>query len=158
MARAEQLPLRDGSVCLVTSLDVIEHLDDDVVGLQEYRRVLEHGAVLVVAVPAYSWAWSDHDVALGQRRRYTRRSLRRSLESAGFTVERVTYFHAWLVVPAFVVRRTPLGRLLGSSAEEASFVGPRTNAALHLLEEAERRLLRRIDLPMGLSVLATARR
>ena len=29
--------------------------------------------LVVVAVPAYLWAWSDHDVRLGHRRRYTRR-------------------------------------------------------------------------------------
>ena len=157
-ARAEDLPFADGSFRASTSLDVIEHLDDDVAGLREYRRVVADGGLVVVAVPAYRWAWSDHDVALGHRRRYTKGSLRRSVEAAGLRVERVTYFHSWLVPPALVLRRTPVGRLLKGSAEEASFVSPRVNALLRAVAEVERRVLRRIDLPLGLSVLAVARR
>lgn len=157
-SRAEDLPFGDGSFDVVTSLDVIEHLDDDVVGLREYRRVLAPGGRVIVAVPAYRWAWSDHDVALGHRRRYTKRSLRLAVATAGFTVERVTYFHSWLVPPALVLRRTPAGRLLKGPAEEASFVGPRVNRALGRISAAERHLLGRIDLPFGLSVLAVAHR
>ena len=157
-AAAEFVPLRTAIAGCVVSLDVIEHLDDDVAGLREYRRVVEDGGLVVVAVPAYRWAWSDHDVALGHRRRYTRRSLRRALEAAGLKVERTTYFHSWLVPPAFVLRRTPARRLVKGSAEEASFVGPRVNALLRFVAETERRVLGRVDLPVGLSVLATARR
>lgn len=157
-SRAEALPFADGAFRVITSLDVIEHLDDDVVGLREYRRVLAEGGLVVLAVPAYRWAWSDHDVALGHRRRYTAPELRRALEASGFTVERVTYFHSWLVPPALVLRRTPLRRLLRGSAEEASFVGPRVNAVLRAVSGAERLALGRTDLPFGLSVLAVARR
>lgn len=157
-SRAEHLPFADRSFRAVTSLDVIEHLDDDVAALREYRRVVEEDGLVIVAVPAYRWAWSDHDVALGHRRRYTSRSLRRAVEAAGLRVERVTYFHAWLVPPALLLRRTPLRRLLRGSAEEASFVGPRANALLRGVSGAERRVLRRADLPAGLSVLAVARR
>ena len=157
-SRAEALPFTDGAFRAVTSLDVIEHLDDDVAGLREYRRVLENGGLVAIAVPAYAWAWSEHDVALGHRRRYTKRALRQSLESAGLHVERITYFHAWLVPPALLLRRTPLRRILRGSAEEASFVGPRVNALLQGVSAVERRILRRIDLPFGLSVLGIARR
>ena len=37
---AEALPYEDASFDLVTGLDVVEHLDDDVAGLKEMRRVL----------------------------------------------------------------------------------------------------------------------
>src|SRR6185369_12538506 len=39
LGAAEQLPYDDDSFELVTALDVIEHLDDDVAGLREMRRV-----------------------------------------------------------------------------------------------------------------------
>ena len=157
-ARAERLPFRDASFRCVTSLDVIEHLDDDVAGLREYRRVVEPGGLVVLAVPAYRWAWSDHDDALGHRRRYTRRSLRHSAEAAGLTVERITYFHSWLVPAAWIFRRTPARRLLRGAAEEASYVGPGVNRFLAAVSGGERRVLRRMDLPFGLSILAVARR
>lgn len=40
---AEKLPFADESFDLVTALDVVEHLDDDVAGLREMRRVLRSG-------------------------------------------------------------------------------------------------------------------
>src|SRR6185436_10162939 len=39
LGAAEQLPYEDASFELVTALDVVEHLDDDVAGLREMRRV-----------------------------------------------------------------------------------------------------------------------
>jgi dolichyl-phosphate beta-glucosyltransferase len=154
---ATELPLRGGAVVAVTALDVVEHLDDDLLALSELGRVAGDGLV-VVAVPAYPWAWSDHDVRLGHRRRYTRRTLEAAATAAGLEVLRSTYFHSWLAPVAFVVRRTPVGRLLRGSAEEASFVHPGVNRLLVAVTALERRVLRRRDLPFGLSVLVVARR
>jgi SAM-dependent methyltransferase len=155
-ARAEALPFADGSVACLTSLDVVEHLDDDVAALREYARVLRPDGVMVLAVPAYMWAWSDHDVVLGHRRRYTRRTLLATAGEAGLTVHRCTYFHSWLAPLAFLLRRTPLRRLIKSDAEEASFVSPVVNRLLILLVALERFVARRADLPFGLSVLLVA--
>ncbi|HWC38544.1 MAG TPA: class I SAM-dependent methyltransferase, partial [Acidimicrobiales bacterium] len=74
-AEAEHLPLRTDSASMLVSMDVIEHLDDDRAALREYRRVVEPRGMVVVAVPAYQWAWSGHDEALGHRRRYTAKRL-----------------------------------------------------------------------------------
>ena len=154
---AERLPVRSASAAAVTALDVVEHLDDDVLALRELARVVEPGGLLVLAVPAYQWAWSDHDVRLGHRRRYTRAQIREAAEAAGLTVQRCTHFHSWLAPVALAVRRTPLGRLQRGSAEEASMGGPTVNRVLRRVTDVERWLLRRTDLPVGLSILLVAR-
>ncbi len=154
---AERLPLDDGIAEVVTALDVVEHVDDDVAALRELARVAG-GGLVVVAVPAYRWAWSDHDVRLGHRRRYDRRSLREAAAAADLEVLRVTHFHSWLTPIALLVRRTPVGRLLRGSAEEASYVDARVNRLLARVTAVERWVLRRVDLPMGLSILLVARR
>lgn len=154
---AENLPMRSASMSVVTCLDVVEHLDDDAAGLCELRRSTEPGGLIVIAVPAYQWAWSEHDERLGHRRRYTRAQLRRVLKGADLQLLRITYFHSWLVLPAFFLRKTPLRRLLRRPAEEASYVSPRVNRLLTTLVALERRVLRRRDLPFGLSILAVAR-
>ena len=59
--RAAALPFGDGSFDLVTTLDVIEHIDDDVAALAELRRVLRPGGLLLVAVPAYRFLWGKQD-------------------------------------------------------------------------------------------------
>lgn len=155
---AEALPIGRATAGAVTSLDVLEHLDDDVAGFREFARVAGPGGLVVVAVPAYAWAWSDHDVRLGHRRRYTRSMLVSAALGADLEVLRCTHFHSWLTPIAFLVRRTPLRHLMGDdSAEEASFVSPTVNRLLDLVGRFERFLLGRIDLPLGLSVLLVAR-
>jgi SAM-dependent methyltransferase len=155
---AEAVPVRSAGAAAATALDVIEHLDDDVVALQELARTVGPGGLVVVAVPAYPWAWSDHDVRLGHRRRYTRPDLLAAARSAGLDVQRCTHFHSWLAPVAWVVRRTPVRHLLGSgSAEEASFGNRWINRALQAVTDVERAALRSTDLPVGLSILLVAR-
>lgn len=154
-ALAERLPLRSCAADVLTSLDVVEHLDDDVRALREYRRVLRPGGELVLTVPAYAWAWSSHDVALGHRRRYTRGPLEEALVAAGFVDVRTRYFHSWLVPVALVLRKTPLRRLVAhSQAEEVSRGGRWQNELGHRLAAVDRR----VALPFGLSLFASAQR
>jgi SAM-dependent methyltransferase len=157
-ALAEALPVRDAGAGAVTALDVVEHLDDDVRALRELGRVAGPGGLLLIAVPAYQWAWSDHDVRLGHRRRYSRPLLADAAARAGLDVVRCTHFHSWLTPIAWLVRRTPVGRLArGSSAEEASYGSWWINRGLQLVTDLERTVLARADLPVGLSILLVAR-
>ena len=158
VGRAEALPLKTGSSTCVVCMDVLEHMPDDVAALAELGRVVRPGSTLLVTVPAYGWAWSDHDVTLGHHRRYTARALRARVAAAGFLVRRCTYFHSWLVPLAFLVRKTPLRRLMRGSAEEASFVSPGVNRLLHLVSRAERGIIRLLPLPFGLSIMLIAER
>jgi ubiquinone/menaquinone biosynthesis C-methylase UbiE len=159
-ATAESLPYATGSVGCLTSLDVIEHLDDDGLALREYRRVLQPGGALLVTVPAYEWLWSSHDDLSGHRRRYTARQLTATITAAGFTVERATYLFSFLVPPAFLLRRTPLRRFVldDDSDLEVTQSRPAIDATFALLARIERRIGRRVLVPFGLSILVVARR
>ena len=157
-AVAERVPVGSGRAAAVTCLDVLEHLDDDVAGFRELARVAGPGGLVVVAVPAYRWAWSEHDVRLGHRRRYDRAALVAAARSAEIDVIRCTHFHGWLTPVAFLLRRTPLRRLVDADrAEEASFVSPTVNRLLSAVGWIERAVLSFVDLPFGLSILLVGR-
>jgi SAM-dependent methyltransferase len=104
VGRLEELPWADETFDLITCLDVIEHVPDDVAALVELRRVCRPGSWLLVTVPAYQGLWSRHDEANHHYRRYSRRSLRRAAGAAGWTVKRVTAFNSVLLAPAAAVR------------------------------------------------------
>jgi SAM-dependent methyltransferase len=100
----EQLPFDNDSFELVTALDVVEHLDDDVAGLREMRRVLRRDGRLLLFVPAFMFLWGVQDDVSNHRRRYTLPSLLKAVEEAGFSVEWSSYANISFFLPVLVVR------------------------------------------------------
>ncbi len=81
---AEALPYESNSFDLVTGLDVVEHLDDDVAGLKEMRRVLRAGGRAVLFVPAFMFLWGVQDDISNHRRRYTMAGLKEAVRNRYF--------------------------------------------------------------------------
>jgi SAM-dependent methyltransferase len=154
-ASALALPFADATFDVVAAFDVVEHLDPEARGVAELARVLRPGGRLLVSVPAYQWAWSDHDVRAGHYRRYTRRRLVRALTGAGLEVERSTYAFA-LVFPMFAAERLLRRVRRPDPATRLPAVSARQDRLLRLLCHLESQMLRRHGLPFGSSVLAAA--
>ena len=160
VGRLEELPWDDGVFDLITCLDVIEHVPDDVTALAELRRVARRGGWLLVTVPAYQALWSRHDEANHHFRRYSRSMLRGAARSAGWEIERVSSFNSLLLAPAAAVRlaQRRMGARNGHSNDLD--LGPAwLNDVLErpLALEASW-LARGRTLPLGLSLLAVLRR
>ncbi|MCC7541711.1 MAG: class I SAM-dependent methyltransferase [Deltaproteobacteria bacterium] len=162
-ADAGKLPILDASLDVALSLDVLEHLDDDVAGARELARVVRPGGLVVVTVPAFRALWSAHDVALHHRRRYRRTEIVDVLERAGLAVEHATYFNTLLfpVVAAMRLAGRVRERIAGPSAngaESDAKLPPRLlNRVLHRVLAAERHVVGRVPMPVGVSILVVAR-
>jgi SAM-dependent methyltransferase len=154
-----QMPFDSDSFDLAASLDVIEHLEDDLAALRELRRVVAPGGSLLVTVPAYPWLWSGHDEINHHYRRYTRRSLQRVAEQAGWQQIRTTHFNS-LLLPAAILLRI-LDRLSRKTTESSLdlWVPPRPlNWLLERPLALEAALIARGGrIPAGLSLLAVFR-
>jgi SAM-dependent methyltransferase len=153
---ATDLPFADGTFDVVSAFDVVEHCADDSRAVAELVRVLAPGGRLLLSVPAYQWAWSDHDVRAGHHRRYTRAGIVRLVEGSGLQVLRATYAFAG-VFPLFAAERLRR-RLRPAPAGDSRLpqVSPAVDRALMGACHAEARLLRRTDLPFGSSVFVAA--
>ena len=77
----------------VISLNVVEHIEDDVGTLKNYYDVLQPGGHAVILVPAHQWLFSECDRALGHYRRYTRGLLSDRMKEAGFEVVQTSEFN-----------------------------------------------------------------
>jgi SAM-dependent methyltransferase len=153
------LPFRDGSFDVVTSFDVLYHLnvDDDVAALSELRRVLRPGGVLHVRLPAYDWIRGAHDAAVHTRHRYSRRELREKLASAGFEVAHTSSANSLLFPLAPAKRLLERGNGVGRVAD--LWQPPRSlNRMLADLLAAEAPVITSVGLPWGLSIHAVAHR
>jgi SAM-dependent methyltransferase len=153
------MPFEDGSFDLAVSLDVIEHLEDDLGALRELRRTVAPGGALLVTVPAYQWLWSGHDVINHHHRRYTRRSLQRVAEQAGWRQARTTCFNSLLLPVAILLR--VLDRVSTKTTESSLDLWVPPDPVNWLLERPlalEAALIARGGrIPAGLSLLAVFR-
>ena len=143
--------------------DVIEHVADDQSFLRTVHHLLMPGGRLYITTPAYNVLWSDEDDYAGHYRRYTRHTLTRTLASAGFRIEYMTYVFAILPLPIFVLRSLPcrLGLRRGISIDqEHREHRPMEGIAgrmVELLFAAElRAICRGSSIPFGGSCLAIA--
>ena len=153
----EHLPYEDGSVDLVTALDVVEHLDDDVAGLREMRRVLRRDGRILLFVPAFMFLWGVQDDVSNHRRRYTLPGLLKAVEAAGFAVEWSSYANISFFLPVLLVRSVM--RWLGlRAATEYGINISVMNGPFSRLFAAERFVFKRGKIPFGVSAVCIARR
>lgn len=156
LGAAEELPYEDGVFDLVTALDVVEHMDDDVAGLREMRRVLRPGGRILLFVPTFMFLWGVQDDVSNHRRRYRLPELRRVVSEAGFEIERTTYANITFFAPILLVRK--LMRVTGiRTATENSINVPALNGVLARVLGAESTVLRHMNFPFGVSGLCVAR-
>lgn len=70
---------------VVCAFEVLEHIDDDVGALAQWRDRLRPGGSVLLSVPAYQRRYSAADRMVGHVRRYDPPQLARTLREAGFT-------------------------------------------------------------------------
>jgi SAM-dependent methyltransferase len=156
-------PFRSSAFDLATSFDVLYALDapEELAAVRELYRLLKPGGYAIVNVAAMPMLRGDHSVLALERRRYTRRSLRRLLEGAGFTIARLTYTNASLFPLVAMVRAYHQWRGLAveENAHQEITVPPApVNAVLTGLLMLESVWVRVIDNPFGSSLLCLARK
>jgi SAM-dependent methyltransferase len=159
ISKVESLAYLSESFDVITALDVLEHIDDDIVAMKELYRVCKEGGTLLVTVPAYGFLWSEHDEALHHRRRYAAYELRNKLTLAGFEVERCTYFITFFFFPILLIRVLQ-GIFKNSTHPKTSHIElPKViNQLLIVILAFEQWLLRFINLPFGVSIVCVARK
>jgi SAM-dependent methyltransferase len=155
-ADGARLPFAPSSFDIVMALDLIEHVEDDVSALLEIARLLRPGGRLLIFTPAYQFLWSHQDEVSHHFRRYTATLLRDRLVQAGFRVEKLTYANT-LLFPLVWFGRLSL-RLRGrpDAVSENDMHPSWANGALASIFSAERRALRHVNLPFGVSLLSVA--
>lgn len=134
--------------CLI-AYNVLEHIDDHVGALRSMGRLVRGGGYIVLVCPAFPFAMSKVDIATGHVRRYTKRSMRAALVSAGLEVVSVRYANSigLLCYYAFT-------SLLGKTPSEGGTMTFYDRLVVPVVRLAERVIVRP---PFGQSVLAIAR-
>jgi SAM-dependent methyltransferase len=163
LARASiaAIPFPDATFDVATSFDVLQCVPDaiEVQGLREMRRVLKPHGHLIVNVAALDVLSGGHAVLSQEVRRYTRDRLQRVVSAAGFAIERLTFVNASLfplMLPVRVVQRWLRARPDEPGEFDITVPLAPVNAALTGLLALEAAALRRVNMPIGSSLLCHA--
>ncbi len=138
----------EGHHSAAVSLNVLEHIQDDVAALLGARDLVRGGGTVVALVPALELAMSRFDRAIGHHRRYSKRTLGLAFDRAGLPVERIEYVNA----PGLLAWIVGMKWLRGEPHE-----GPLLTAWDRFVIPATRRLESVKAPPLGQSLLAVGR-
>jgi SAM-dependent methyltransferase len=130
----------------VLSVNVLEHVGDDLAMLMVIHALLDPGGSLTLLVPCHPSLMSPFDRAIGHYRRYTKDELRGKLEAAGFRIERLRISNPVGAIGWFVNNR-----LLRRKRLRAVGVYDRMVPLLAWVD-------RWMEPPFGLSLIAIARK
>jgi SAM-dependent methyltransferase len=136
-----------GDYSAVVAFNVLEHIPDDVAALRSFGGLVRPGGRIVLVVPAFAFAMSEFDRAVGHQRRYTVPALRAALVAAGLRIERIHYVN-WLGLLAWIV----MMKWLKGRPRESLLLRIWDAAVIPLVRATERWLRP----PFGQSVFAVA--
>lgn len=86
------VPLREIANTVIC-LNVVEHVEDDLLALRNICSALEPGGTAIILVPQGMSNYGSLDKVLGHFRRYSQTELREKMETAGFRVEKLIEFN-----------------------------------------------------------------
>jgi len=151
----QSISYKKNTFSVITCLDVLEHVEDDLALLNEVVRVCKPGGHIIITVPAFNALWSSHDIALHHKRRYTRKSILEKISAMRCSVVKSSYFNVGLFLPIFAVRKIKPIFSRDAHIQSDFFVKlPEwLNRTLIFLYTIELNMLQFLSFPFGLSVL-----
>ncbi len=89
----------------VVSLDVVEHIEDDVAMLRNLFDVIRPGGHLLLKTPAHKWLFGAVDEASEHYRRYAKAELRDKAKQAGWEIVKLRFMNLSGVAPYYLKSR-----------------------------------------------------
>ena len=155
-----ELSFSDNSFDLVCAFDVIEHVEDDQLAVNELKRVTKKDALVLITVPAFMSLWSHHDVINHHYKRYKINEINQLFDSDN-NGNKVfdTYFNSLLFLPIYFFRKVSnllkLGqKRKGSGSDFEAFKPGVLNTILYKIMYFESGIInKKIKFPFGVSIL-----
>lgn len=136
----------------VLCLNVLEHIENDLLALRHMHEVLVPHGKLLLFVPAGAYMFGTLDTALGHYRRYDRSLLAERVTAAGFSIQRLNYLNL-AGIPGWWLNSRVLKRQILPANQLNWF-----NRLAPVFIRGERLLRKVWDAPLGQSLLCIAQR
>lgn len=157
-----ELPFPENSFDLVCAFDVIEHVEDDQLAVDEMKRVVKEDGIIFITVPAFMSMWSHHDVINHHFRRYKLPEVKTLfLSKNDGKMIFSSYFNTFLFPPIYFFRIVSNWfksgeKRKGSGSDFEAFKPGILNNILYAIMHLETRFINKnISFPFGVSILYT---
>ncbi len=141
----------------ILMMDVLEHIEDDFTSLLVINKLLKKNGRIIITVPAFMFLWSKFDEENHHKRRYKINQLRYLLNQSGFSLEKISYYN-FLLSPIAFIERLLIKVISISTTHSLKLPIKPLNNFFYFLFNAEYSLLKYLDFPFGLSIIAIARK
>ena len=150
----DKIDYPDNSFDIITMIDVLEHIEQDGLAVKTVNRLLKKDGIFLATVPAYQWLYTKRDEFHHHYRRYSKSQLESIISSSGLKKIILSYYNTLLFPLALAERGTK--KLLKKDKPEPDLVIPPKpiNNFFKSVFAFEKKLLPRIPLPYGLSLIA----
>ncbi|MFH2141953.1 MAG: class I SAM-dependent methyltransferase [Bacteroidota bacterium] len=98
------LPFDNESFDIVCAFDVIEHVKEDKIAVNEMIRVCSKNGLIALSVPAFQSLWSEHDEINHHIKRYRIREVKQLFKGCSSNILYSGYFNFFLFFPIAIIR------------------------------------------------------
>lgn len=107
----------------IVMIDVLEHIKDDVLVLNQLKKILKKNGRLIIFVPMHQFLYGERDRQLGHYRRYSVEELTTKLRSSGYNIIIKRYWNSIGFLPYLIIEKL-LNKRIPSSIRSAKKSGP----------------------------------
>jgi len=149
------IPFGSKKFDIILMLDVLEHIDDEISTLETIKSRLKDNGNILLTVPAYNFMWSRIDIDSKHKRRYIKYKLNELIRNTGFSIQYSTYFNTFLFPVIGMIRI--INKLRGKNDSlDLKMPSSFTNLILTKIFSLERKVIPKLSLPFGVSILTIA--
>lgn len=140
----------------VLLMDVIEHIENDLLFLENSIKYLKKGGLVIINVPALNSLFSKYDIVAGHKRRYNKRMMKELFKKCNIEEISISYW-GFLLIPVAMIRKLILKFVSKSKIISTGFNPPNfiVNKLLNVILSLENQF---ISSPvLGTSLIAVGR-
>lgn len=153
-----EIPYDDNSFDIITVLDVLEHIEKDTDALKKIYNLLDSQGKVIITVPALMSLWTNHDLSHDHKRRYILKELKSKIKTAGFKIEKISYYNSLLFIPIYIIRQINKIFKKQKTYSDAKKIPRFINGILKYIFTFEKNILKYFNFPIGVSIIAICKK